>query len=55
VSGAIAQKYRGAVGTTNGTGYTKDYNYDDRLKYIEPPSFIEPEKSAWVIGRETLE
>ena len=55
VIGAIAQKYRGAVGTTSGTGYTKDYNYDDRLKYIEPPSFIEPEKSAWVIGRETLE
>ena len=55
VIGAIAQKYRGPVGTTGGTGYTKDYNYDDRLKYIEPPSFIEPEKSAWVIGRETLE
>jgi type II secretory pathway pseudopilin PulG len=54
VIGAIAQKYRGAVGTTGGNGYTKNYNYDDRLRYIEPPSFIEPEKSAWVVGRETL-
>jgi type II secretory pathway pseudopilin PulG len=59
VNGAIAQYYRGAVGTgsggSNGTGYLKSYNYDSRLKYIEPPSFIAPEKTAWVIGRETLE
>ncbi len=59
VNGAIAQKYRGAVGTGGsgggGTGYLKSYNYDGRLRYIEPPSFIEPEKTAWVIGRETLE
>jgi hypothetical protein len=57
VNGAIAQKYRGAVGTGggSGTGYLKSYNYDSRLRYIEPPSFIEPEKTAWVIGRETLE
>ena len=59
VNGAIAQKYRGAVGTGGsgwgGTGYLKSYNYDSRLKYIEPPSFIAPEKTAWVIGRETLE
>ncbi len=55
VNGAIAQKYRGVVGTTGGNGYLKSYNYDSRLKYIEPPSFIAPEKTAWVIGRETLE
>lgn len=55
VNGAIAQKYRGAVGTTGNSGYLKSYNYDSRLKYIEPPSFIAPEKTAWVIGRETLE
>ncbi len=57
VNGAIAQKYRGAVGTTgkNGSGYLKSYNYDSRLRYLEPPSFIQPEKTAWVIGRETLE
>jgi hypothetical protein len=58
VNGAISQKYRGPVGTSGGsfgrTGYTKNYNYDDRLKYLEPPSFIEPEKLPWVIGRETV-
>jgi len=57
VRGAIAQKYRGAVGTTgnNGNGYLKHYVYDGRLETTEPPSFIEPVKSNWVIGRETVE
>ena len=54
VKGAIAQKYRGAVGTTGGTGYLKNYEYDERLHTIEPPSFIEPVQSEWVIGRETI-
>ena len=57
VRGAIAQKFRGPVGTSsNGnpsSGYLKEYDYDDRLRYLEPPSFIEPTGSAWVIGRET--
>lgn len=54
VVGAIAQKYRGAVGTSGGnTGFLKNYNYDERLKTIEPPSFIEPVQSDWVVGRET--
>jgi hypothetical protein len=55
VNGAIAMKYRGPVGTTGGRGYTKNYNYDDRLRYLQPPSFIAPAESDWVIGRETLE
>jgi hypothetical protein len=57
VNGAIAQKFRGAVGTSGGTGtgYKKSYNYDDRLSYLEPPSFTEPVQSEWVIGRETIE
>jgi Tfp pilus assembly protein PilX len=55
VNGAIAQKFRGAVGTSGGTGYKKDYNYDDRLSYLEPPSFTEPVQSEWVVGRETIE
>jgi hypothetical protein len=54
VNGAISQKYRGAVGTTGGTGYLKSYNYDDRLHTITPPSFIQPVESDWVIGRETV-
>jgi hypothetical protein len=55
VTGAIAQYYRGAVGTTNTSGYLKNYVYDQRLKLTEPPSFLEPIKSDWVIGRETTE
>jgi Tfp pilus assembly protein PilX len=56
VNGALAQNYRGAVGTTgsSGSGYLKSYNYDNRLRYLSPPNFIKPEKSSWVIGRETL-
>lgn len=54
VKGAIAQNYRGAVGTSGGTGYLKNYEYDERLHTIEPPSFIEPVQSDWVIGRETV-
>ncbi len=43
VIGAIAQNYRGAVGTdSGGTGYLKNYNTTNASKTIEPPSFIEP-------------
>ena len=55
VHGAIAQKFRGPVGTygSSNTGYIKNYIYDDRLRYVEPPNFIDPVQSAWVVGRET--
>ena len=47
VNGAIAQKYRGAVGTAaRARGFTKDYNYDDRLRYRSPPYFLEPIAAA---------
>ncbi len=55
VNGAISQKFRGAVGTTGGTGYIKDYNYDDRLRYMEPPNFLDPVEPAWHIQRETID
>ena len=46
VTGAIAQKYRGPVGTGSGgsvdTGYLKNYTYDDRLRYRSPPFFLQP-------------
>ncbi len=54
VVGAIAQKYRGPVGTSNSsyrTGYTKDYNYDDRLLYRNPPFFLDPVNAAWRVLR----
>lgn len=57
VTGAIAQKFRGAVGTGNGnsvaTGYLKNYTYDDRLRYRTPPSFLDPVQTAWRIQRYT--
>jgi hypothetical protein len=57
VTGAIAQKFRGPVGTLanatnpNGTGYTKDYNYDRRLRFRSPPSFLDPVAASWRIIR----
>ena len=47
VSGAIVQAYRGTVGTTSGTGYIKNYTYDNRLKYRSPPKFLNPLKAGW--------
>lgn len=55
VKGAISQKYRGPVGTTGGTGYLKKYEYDDRLRYMEPPNFLNPVEPSWHIQRETLD
>jgi hypothetical protein len=60
VNGAIAQKFRGAVGTVGGGGgashgYVKNYNYDDRLRYQSPPHFFDPVESAWHVQRETLD
>ncbi|HEY7256433.1 MAG TPA: hypothetical protein VH476_07085 [Solirubrobacterales bacterium] len=57
VNGSISQQFRGPVGTTGspGTGYLKNYTYDDRLRYIEPPHFLEPVKSSWRIQRENLD
>jgi hypothetical protein len=51
VNGAIAQKYRGPVGTSGGTGFIKNYNYDDRLRYRSPPYFLEPIAASWHVIR----
>ena len=55
VNGSISQNFRGPVGLTSGAGYLKNYTYDDRLRYMEPPNFLEPVKSSWRIQRETLD
>jgi hypothetical protein len=47
VNGAIVQYYRGAVGTSGGSGYIKNYTYDDRLKYRSPPYFLSPLAAQW--------
>ncbi len=53
VEGAIAQYYRGPVGTTGGTGYLKNYSYNRRLKYREPPFFLDPQQASWRISRQS--
>ena len=56
VEGAIAQKFRGPVGTGSGlsinTGYRKDYVYNDRLRYREPPFFMDPVQASWRVARQ---
>ncbi|MEA2362170.1 MAG: hypothetical protein QOD71_1315 [Thermoleophilaceae bacterium] len=56
VTGAIGQKFRGTVGTHSGgtvrTGYSKDYNYNEELRYREPPFFVNPTEAAWRIVRQ---
>ncbi len=55
VYGAIAQNFRGIVGTggAGGTGYIKNYNYDGRLASSQPPYFLEPLNTGWEVARET--
>jgi Tfp pilus assembly protein PilX len=47
VRGSIAQKWRGAVGTSGGTGYQKDYSYDARLQFSSPPYFPQWTNAVW--------
>ena len=53
VYGAIAQRFRGIVGQVGGSGYTKDYKYDERLAVDEPPYFLNPINAGWEVARET--
>jgi hypothetical protein len=52
VNGAIAQKYRGVVGYVGGTGFSKQYTYDDRLRFRTPPKFLDPVNTAWLVARQ---
>ena len=54
VHGAIAQKFRGIVGTSNPSGYLKNYNYDNRLALILPPYLFDLQNTNWGVNRETL-
>jgi hypothetical protein len=49
VYGAISQKWRGPVALLGSTGYVKVYNYDARLAYEGPPSFIDPVTQPWKV------
>lgn len=45
--GSIAQKYRCAVGISNGSAYGKKYKYDDRLTQRTPPYMLELSDEPW--------
>ena len=49
VFGAIAQNFRGPVGTFGGnnTGYQKQYVYDDSLTDLWPPYFLSATSATW--------
>lgn len=50
IVGAIGQMFRGPVGTgnaTSGTGYIKDYDYNDELRFRSPPRFLDPVQTTW--------
>jgi hypothetical protein len=60
INGALAQPYRGTVGATgtdprdgrpNQSGFIKDYNYDERLRFRSPPYFLTPDDAAWKVNR----
>jgi hypothetical protein len=54
VTGAIAQKFRGPVATSSGgtvvTGYQKNYVYDSRFQYLQPPYFLKSDTSPWLVS-----
>lgn len=49
VNGAIAQKFRGIV-RSGSNGYSKDYHYDERFKYIAPPKFLSPVSTTYGVS-----
>jgi hypothetical protein len=52
VKGAIAQEWRGPVGTGgHASGFLKDYHYDYRLRYRSPPYFLSPVAAQWSVIR----
>jgi hypothetical protein len=49
VNGAIAQKFRGVV-RSGSNGYVKNYNYDDRFRYMAPPKFLSPVSTTYGVS-----
>ncbi|SBN61389.1 hypothetical protein GA0004736_0276 [Curtobacterium sp. 9128] len=47
VVGSIAQNWRGPVATTGGTGFSKNYVYDQRLLTTAPPKFLQPVSTSY--------
>jgi len=57
LNGSIAQEFRGPVGAHQGStlvdGYGKDYTYDSRLKFQQPPYFTSPTLPNWIESKFT--
>jgi len=56
IFGAIAQKFRGTVATSNGTstpatGYSKNYQYDTRFHNTAPPKFLTPVSTTYKVSQ----
>jgi len=55
INGALIQSIRGPIGQFSGStrirGYSKDYHYDSRLLYKEPPHFLEPTNTGYEITK----
>lgn len=52
VYGSIAQKWRGAMGTTDGQhGYYKNFTYDPALRTTSPPVFLTPTNGNYLVFR----
>ena len=51
INGAVAQLFRGPVGLAgNSSGYSKNYEYDKRLKYTAPPKFLSPVSTTYGVN-----
>jgi hypothetical protein len=53
VNGVLAQKWRGPVGTSggSGTGYLKNYGYDSRLQYSSPPHALDLSEAPFRVNQ----
>ncbi len=45
--GADVAYYRGPFGVSGSHGYTKQFNYDERLSYLSPPHAVEATSTNW--------
>ncbi|TFD87749.1 hypothetical protein [Cryobacterium serini] len=53
INGSLAQKYRGIVRVTNSSGvngYSKNYTYDPRFRYIAPPKYLSPVAATYGVS-----
>jgi hypothetical protein len=54
VNGTVSEDWRGPVGTSNSgtivSGYSKNYQYDSRLRYFAPPYYLSPGTASWGIA-----